>query len=336
MTTHSPHYWTPRPGCPRLFMAPMEGLNDRPWRRAYSQVIGGMDEMCTEFIRMPNTGHAKSLARAYDFEGINVPLAAQIMGEHPEPCLDIALEIEKRGAPRIDLNCGCPSSTVVGNGAGSSLLKTPDHIFKILSLLTKHCKTPISVKMRAGYNDTSLFIDNLKAAESAGVCMITLHPRTRAQGYSGQADWSLIAKAKEIVKTPIVASGDVTHFDDALKLYQTTYCDGIMIGRGAFIHPWIFWDIRHGFEGQKKDRLIQEEARLLKTLGYLFLQEINSLSPRGQAGRIKQWIRFLSQGKPSLQLPLKDLLVQNLTAEQLIDQLCQLWVQDEYNLPTSC
>jgi tRNA-dihydrouridine synthase C len=307
----------------------MEGLNDRPWRRAYSQVIGGMDEMCTEFIRMPNTGHAKSLSKAYDDEGIHVPLAAQIMGEHPEPCLEIALEIEKRGAPRIDLNCGCPSSTVVGNGAGSSLLKTPDHIYRILSLLTARCKTPISVKMRAGYTDISLFEDNLKAAEAAGVCMITLHPRTRVQGYSGQADWSLIAKAKQTVQTPIVGSGDVNSFQDALKLHQMSGCDGIMIGRGAFNNPWIFWQIRAGFASQPHLQSPQEEVRQLQDLGLLFLKEIEDLSPRGKAGRIKQWLRFLSQGNPLLGLPLKNLLVQNLPAELLVDQLCQFWSQNE-------
>lgn len=317
-------------------MAPMEGLNDRPWRRAYSRVIGGMDEICTEFIRMPNTGHAKSLAKAYDSLGIDVPVAAQIMAEHPEPALDIALEIEKLGAPRIDLNCGCPSNTVVGHGAGSSLLKTPDHIFRILSLLTKLCKVPISVKMRAGYCDTSLFEENLKAAESAGVCMITLHPRTRVQGYSGKADWSLIAKAKSIVSIPIVASGDVNSAQNALELYDQTKCDGIMIGRGAFMDPWAFWVIRKGFEGDQFCLTPEQQTSQLLELAHVFLQEIEALSPRGKAGRIKQWLRLLSQGKPSLQVHLKALLVQDLTAEKLIEELGQIWSQHANMPPSSC
>lgn len=331
----SQNYWKPRPGCPRLFMAPMEGLNDRPWRRAYYQVIGGMDEMCTEFIRMPNCGHAKSLAKAYDCEGIDIPVAAQIMGEEPEPCLDLALEVEKLGAPRIDLNCGCPSNKVVGNGAGSSLLKTPDHIYKILSLLTKHCSIPISVKMRAGYNDTSLFEENIKAAEAAGVAMITLHPRTRIQGYSGMADWSLIKKAKEITSIPIIASGDVTSSSQALSLYETTGCDGIMIGRAAFIDPWIFWSVQAAFESRHFSLSKEEEISQIQELSHRFLKEIEELSPRGKSGRIKQWLRFLSQGRDSLGVQIKALLVQDQSAENLIDQLICLWSQHANHSPSS-
>lgn len=335
-TQATANYWTPRPNSPRLFMAPMEGLNDRPWRRAYYRIIGGMDEMCTEFIRMPNNGHAKSLAKAYDSIGIDIPVAAQIMGELPQPCLDLALEIENRKAPRIDLNCGCPSNKVVGNGAGSSLLKTPNQIYDILCALTKNCKIPISVKMRAGYSDISLFEENIKAAESAGVSMITLHPRTREQGYSGKANWSLIKRAKEITHVPIVASGDVTTAQEALTLYQTTGCDGIMIGRGCFIDPWLFWSIRALFDSSTFDMKIEEESTQLQELGKLFLQETEDLSSRGRSGRIKQWLRFLSQGKPSLQMQLKELLVQDQTAENLIDQLSYIWSQYAHHSSPSC
>lgn len=329
----SSDYWQPRKGQPRLFLAPMEGLNDRPWRRAYSQVIAGFDETCCEFIRMPITGHAASLAKSYDpNDTFPLPIAAQIMGEKSDTCAHIAFEIEKRGAFRVDLNCGCPSNIVVGKGAGSSLLQTPDLIYDIASAMKRACsKAYITVKMRAGYQDTSLFAENLLAAQEAGASFITLHPRTRVQGYSGRADWSLIAKAKEIVRVPIVASGDVTTIERAHELFTSTGCDGIMIGRGAFIDPWIFWKIRSHF--QKEPFLLnkEKECELLEKLLCTFLSESSMMSPAGQVGRLKQVIRFLAQKQEGLQETLKPLFLYKGDPQALINHLISFWrnhVQD--------
>src|SRR5271163_4146440 len=152
-------------GCPYLFLAPMEGVGDRCFRRAMASV-GGFDEAVTDFLRVPTNAHVQSLARAYQAdETAPIPLAAQLMGSDPELMAAMAQEIEARGAPRIDLNCGCPSNTVTGRGAGSSLLKDPEFLYQVAKSIVKAVSIPVTVKMRSGYADISLFKENLLAAQ---------------------------------------------------------------------------------------------------------------------------------------------------------------------------
>ena len=320
------HYWTPRPGCPRLFLAPMEGLNDRPWRIAYAECIGGFDEACTEFIRMPAGGHAKSLARAFD-PGDTTPLpqAAQIMADDPQAAAAMAQELERRGAWRIDLNCGCPSHTVVGKGAGSSLLKSPQRLFEMVQAIDSSVAVPVTVKMRSGYSDEQRFAENLAAAESAGASFITLHPRTREQGYRGQARWDLVARAKQLCRLPIVASGDVTDTAKAHELYQMSGCDGIMIGRGAFRDPWLFWRVRAHFSGQHDLLSQREEAQQLERLLQRFLSLLDKAGQRAQTGRLKQLLRFLAQRNDRLAEQLPEFLGSTGSAQVMLDQLIALW-----------
>ena len=301
----------------------MEGLNDRSWRGTYAECIGGFDESCTEFIRMPTGGHAKSLARAFSPDDTApMPQAAQIMADDPDAAASLARELERRGAWRIDLNCGCPSNTVVGKGAGSSLLKTPRRIFEMVRAIKTLVTVPVTVKMRSGFSDESLFAENLAAIESAGASFITLHPRTRDQGYRGKARWELVLKAKQLCRLPIVASGDVTDTAKAHELHRMSGCDGIMIGRGAFIDPWLFWRLRASFNGEAYTLAPLEEARQLEQLLQRFL---GKLGPQTQAGRIKQLVRLLAQRHGGLAEQLPSFLASTASAQMLVDQLIALW-----------
>ncbi|MGH2638436.1 MAG: tRNA dihydrouridine synthase, partial [Rhabdochlamydiaceae bacterium] len=191
-------------GCPYLFLAPMEGLGDRPFRKAMAS-IGGFDEAVTEFIRVPRNAHIPSLATIYDAAELSpLPLAAQIMGAEAELVAEMGRELVQRGARRIDLNCGCPSNTVVGKGAGSSLLKEPSLLHDIAKALVKATDVPVTIKMRSGFEDTSLLKENLLAAQESGIRFLTLHPRTKVDGYGPPAQWNLIAFAKSILKIPVV------------------------------------------------------------------------------------------------------------------------------------
>jgi tRNA-dihydrouridine synthase len=137
-------------GCPYLFLAPMEGVGDRCFRRAMASV-GGFDEGVTDFLRVPTNAHVQSLARVYEaHEMAPIPLAAQLMGSDLDLMALMAIEVEKRGAPRIDLNCGCPSKTVTGRGAGSSLLKDPDLLHRVAKAMVEAVSVPVSIKMRSG------------------------------------------------------------------------------------------------------------------------------------------------------------------------------------------
>ena len=194
-------------GCPFLILAPMEGVGDRCFRRAMA-TVGGFDEAVTDFLRVPCNAHVQSLARVYEPEETKpIPLAVQLMGSDIELMAAMAREVEKRGAPRIDLNCGCPSNTVTGRGAGSSLLRDPDLLNQVAAAMVKAVSIPVTIKMRSGYDDTSQFKENLLAAQESGVSYITLHPRTKVDGYGPPAKWDLIAEAKSILRIPLVGNG---------------------------------------------------------------------------------------------------------------------------------
>ena len=284
-------------GCPFLVLAPMEGVGDRCFRRAMASV-GGFDEAVTDFLRVPTNAHVESLARAYEAgETCPIPLAAQLMGSDAELMAAMSLEVEKRGAPRIDLNCGCPSNTVTGRGAGSSLLKDPDLLHEVAKAMVKAVSVPVTIKMRSGYEDTSRFKENLLAAQESGVKYITLHPRTKVDGYGPPARWDLIAEAKSFLKVPVVGNGDILNVDDAVKMLKMTSCDALMIGRGSVINPFIFHQIRAHFAGKP----YQPSWEDLKTYLEVYIAEIPpESSERLKINKMKQLMGFLFKGNAAL------------------------------------
>lgn len=284
-------------GCPFLILAPMEGVGDRCFRKAMGS-IGGFDEAVTDFLRVPSNAHVQSLARQYQAnETAPIPLAAQLMGSDPSLMAAMAQEIEARGAKRIDLNCGCPSNTVTGRGAGSSLLKDSSLLYRIAHEMVKAVSVPVSIKMRSGYEDISLFKENLLAAQESGVCYITLHPRTKVDGYGPPARWDLIAEAKSILKIPLVGNGDILTVDDALRMLKTTGCDALMIGRGSVINPFIFHQIRAHFSKQP----YQPQWPALIRYFDVYLSEMSPNMPlRNQLNKMKQLLSFLFKGNAAL------------------------------------
>lgn len=284
-------------GCPTLILAPMEGVGDSAFRQAMASV-GGFNIAVREFIRVPANAHIKSLGKVYDpIETAPFPLTAQLMGQNPELMAEMAVELEMRGAPRLDLNCGCPSNTVTGKGAGSSLLKDPNLLHDIAKAMVKAVSIPVSLKMRSGYEDTSLFKENLIAAEESGVKYITLHPRTKAEGYGPPANWDLIAEAKSILKIPLVGNGDILKVDDALKMLKHTNCDALMIGRGSIINPFIFHQIQAHFSGKSFEPTWETLDRYLN----IFMAGLPPGMPeRNKASKCKQLMGFLFKGNDSL------------------------------------
>ncbi len=284
-------------GCPFLLLAPMEGVGDRCFRKAIAS-IGGFDEAVRDFLRVPKNAHVKSLASEYAADEIApIPLAAQLMGSDPELMGAMAQEMEKRGAPRIDLNCGCPSNTVTGRGAGSSLLKDPRFLYEVARSLVQAVSIPVTVKMRSGYEDISLFKENLLAGQESGARYITLHPRTKVDGYGPPARWDLIAEAKSILKIPLVGNGDILSVEHALEMLRTTKCDALMIGRGSVINPFLFHQIRARFSGKPYRPAWEDLKRYLE----VYLAEIPSgMSMRVKINKLKQLLGFLFKGSPEL------------------------------------
>lgn len=285
-------------GCPYLLLAPMEGLGDRPFRRAMVS-IGGFDEACTEFLRVPLKAHIPSLIRNYVYNETHpIPQAIQLMGSEPELMAEVAIEVVKLGAPRVDLNCGCPSNTVTGRGAGSSLLRDPSHLYTVAKALVDAVDVPVTAKLRAGFLDTSLFKENILAAQESGIKFLTLHPRTKAEGYTPPANWDLIAEAKSLLHIPLVGNGDILNVNDALRMLAHTKCDGLMIGRGSVINPFIFQEIKAHFAGQKVDRSWEKIRHFIG----VFLADFNPLTPvKTKVNKLKQLLGFIFKSNLSLQ-----------------------------------
>ncbi|MFH1799915.1 MAG: tRNA dihydrouridine synthase DusB [Candidatus Omnitrophota bacterium] len=192
------------------------------------------------------------------------PLGAQLVGHSPNSMGKAAAMIEAMGFEILDLNFGCPVRKVTGPGAGSALLQRPDLAAKIFKNVMTHVKRiPVTVKMRTGFTDPSgteaLSIAHL--AEEHGLSAVTIHGRTRAQGYTGKADWGVIKLVKKNLKIPVFGNGDIFAPEDAKRMMETTGCDGVAVGRGALGNPWLYAGIRAVLSGQMPDPPSFEEKK---------------------------------------------------------------------------
>ncbi|MBB63855.1 MAG: tRNA-dihydrouridine synthase [Waddliaceae bacterium] len=307
----------------------MEGLGDRPFRRMMA-LVGGFDEATTEFLRVPKNAHIPSLSKKYQSDELSpIPLCCQIMGDNPDLIAEMTKAVIDRGAPRVELNCGCPSNTVVGRGAGSSLLKDPEHLNKILTAMVSVATVPVSAKLRSGYEDTSLFEENLCAVQEAGVAFMTLHPRTKREAYKPPAHWDLIARAKQLLQIPVIGNGDILNAQDAMRMLRETNCDGLMIGRGAVANPWIFHEIRSQFEQEQEIFSFEKfENILLAYLSYLYDE---ALTTKTCINKFKQLSHYFFQRTPSLMERRKEILRQRPeTPESFLKDILKA-LKDEYS-----
>ncbi|MDE2077375.1 MAG: tRNA dihydrouridine synthase DusB [Burkholderiales bacterium] len=232
----------------RLFVAPMAGVTDRPFRQLCKQLGAGyaVSEMVTSRKDLWNS--LKTSRRA-NHEGETAPIAVQIAGTDAAMMAEAAAYNIDRGAQIIDINMGCPAKKVCNKWAGSALMQDEPLALDIVQAVVAACaphNVPVTLKMRTGWSQQHKNAVRIaRAAESAGVAMLTVHGRTREQGYKGQAEYDTIAAVKAAVKVPVVANGDITSPEKAQTVLAYTGVDAIMIGRAAQGRPWIFGDIAH-------------------------------------------------------------------------------------------
>ena len=226
-----------------IILAPMAGLTDLPFRRICEMYKPGLvvTEMVSSKALYYNDEKTKQLLK---MDGEKRPVSAQIFGSDIESMTYAANYVSKI-ANIVDINMGCPAPKVVKNGDGSKLLLNLDKVYEIVKAVVRNSSVPVTVKIRKGWDSEHIVaVEAAKAIERAGASAIAVHGRTRAEYYTGIADWDIIKKVKENVNIPVIGNGDIKSPEDAKKIFEQTNCDGIMIGRATLGKPWILEQIR--------------------------------------------------------------------------------------------
>ncbi len=236
-----------------VILAPMAGFTDRAMRLVCKKY--GCEYTVTEMVSAVAVSYNdKKTAGISRILSDEEPVALQIFGSDPDIMARSACRLSEKtqgeGAPcAIDINMGCPVKKIFSNGEGSALMKDPDLIYRIVKSVSSNISLPCTVKMRLGVDSINV-AECAQAAQSGGAKMICVHGRTRTQMYSGTADMHEIANVKKYLHIPLVANGDITSYETAMKALEITGADGIMIGRGAIGNPFIFEEITAGLEGR--------------------------------------------------------------------------------------
>ncbi len=252
-----------------LVLAPMDAITDGPARRLARRC--GADLVTTEFVSAEGLVHeARACFAKMLLAPEERPVALQIFGSRI-PSVVAAAELAQSVAPDLlDLNFGCPARKVAGKGGGAGLLREPDKLEAMARAVVRAVRLPVTAKVRLGWDTASInVLDVCQRLEQAGVVAVTVHARTRSQGYAAPPDWTWIARVKRAVRIPVVGNGNVQSPADALRMFTETGCDGVMIGRAATGYPWIFREVRHYLDTGRLLPPPTIEERIAMLLEYL-------------------------------------------------------------------
>ena len=273
-----------------LALAPMAGITDLPFRLICRRLGCGMtvSEMVSAKGLLYKNVKTTEMLRIDDSER---PTAIQLFGSVPEELAEAARMVEASGADMIDCNMGCPVPKIVNNGEGSALMKQPQLAHDILAAMVKAVKIPVTVKFRAGWDDSSRnAVEIAKAVEAAGVSAVAVHGRTRQQFYEGKAVWGIIAEVKQAVKVPVFGNGDIFTVEDGLRMLAETGVDGLMIGRGADGNPWIFRELAAVLRGEERPAAPSLQERLAQAAEHLDML----IDYKGEHISVKEMRRHIS------------------------------------------
>lgn len=283
----------------RILLAPMEGVIDAPMRQLLT-ALGGYDACVTEFLRLSDGElpersyykHCPELAHGSRTTG-GTPVILQLLGSDPELLTVSALRAVELGATSIDLNFGCPSRFVNRKAGGAALLKEPALMAQIVSAVRQALprEIPVSAKMRLGYEAPDQAVEIALGIEAAGADFLTVHARTREDGYRAPVRWEWLRPINEALKIPLIANGDINSVDDWRRCHEISGCQHAMLGRGALMQPDLARQLRAWQEGREITAMQWHEIQPLLPR----LLEHYAPNTRGLSARIKQWLGMLRQ-----------------------------------------
>ncbi len=279
-----------------LILAPMAGITDVSFRIIAKSL--GADLVTSEMVSseglVRNKANTKMLLQSHPGDK---PLAIQLFGSDPQVMAEAARIVAGEGADIIDMNMGCPVPKVLRQGAGAAFLQDIEKLKRVVAAVRRAVTIPVTVKTRSGWNRSQInVLEVARAVEAAGGDAITIHPRTAKQGFSGSADWPLIATVKQEVNIPVIGNGDVTRPEHVGKMRHLTGCDGVMIGRGAMGNPWIFKQAKQVAAGQEP-AIPSMQERLDVMQRHLALYE-ESLHGRRSLSGVRSRLMWYSKGLP--------------------------------------
>ena len=287
----------------KLVLAPMEGLTD-PIMRDVLTHVGSFDWCVTEFIRVTDSVLPDHIYYSYCPElktegktAAGTPVHVQFLGNNPEMLAANAVRAATLGAPAIDMNFGCPAKTVNRHRGGSVLLDEPEVVYELVKAVRDAVPAhiPVSAKMRLGYMDRNFMLDNAHAIEDAGASWVTVHARTKADGYTPPAFWDQLQPIREALKINVIANGEIWNNTDARQCQLESGCEDLMIGRGAVTTPDLTQCIRNNSD---------EPLLCWQDLLALQIRFINGPSKTeiGMVGRYKQWLGMMSKHYPEAKM----------------------------------
>ncbi len=308
---------------PATVLAPMAGVTDTVFRRMI-RGLGGCGLIMTEFTSAECiTRNSARTARYLYFEPDEHPITGQLFGADARVMARAAGLVEELGFDIVDVNLGCPAKKVVKCG-GSGLLRDLKKLEEILRAVRAAVKIPMTIKIRAGWDENNIVaVEVARLAEQIGVEGIAVHPRTRAQGYAGRADWNVIRDVKQAVRMPMIGNGDINSPEDAARMLRETGCDAVMIGRAASNNPWIFRQIAQFDATGRYDQ--PSEADRYRLLSAYFRNLAGTDWPDA-VGKMKQFVTYFTFGVRNGGELRRNVHLSR-TADEILDRVDQFFAQ---------